>query len=82
MASGKSTIAQHIAERLPQRVHLRGNIFRKMIVNGQAHVEPPLSKEAMAQLRLRYQLAAMTADHYCTVRMVNISLNSCNVIKV
>lgn len=65
MASGKSTIAQNIAERLPNSVHLRGDIFRRMIINGQIDIEPPLSQEALAQLRLRYQLAATTADRYC-----------------
>jgi GNAT superfamily N-acetyltransferase/predicted kinase len=66
MAAGKSTIAQHLAERLPQSVHLRGDVFRKMIVNGQAEIEPPLSDTAMAQLRLHYQIAAQVADQYCT----------------
>ena len=33
-ASGKSTIAQLLAERLPQSVHVRGDLFRRMIVNG------------------------------------------------
>ncbi len=29
MASGKSTVAQLLAERLEKSVHLRGDIFRK-----------------------------------------------------
>ena len=33
MASGKSTIAQLLAEKLPKAVHLRGDTFRKMIVS-------------------------------------------------
>lgn len=65
MASGKSTIAQAVAERLPKSVHLRGDLFRRMIVNGRAEMESPLSDEAIGQLRLRYQLAAQTADGYC-----------------
>lgn len=65
MASGKSTVAQHLAEALPKSVHLRGDVFRRMIVNGQAQIEPPISDEAMAQLRLRYQLAADATDRYC-----------------
>lgn len=65
MAAGKSTIAQALAEKLPESVHLRGDVFRRMIVNGQAKIEAPVSEEAMAQLRLRYQIAAMTADVYC-----------------
>ena len=65
MAAGKSTIAQHIAESLPKSAHLRGDVFRKMIVNGRAVIEPPLSPQAAAQLRLRYELAALVADRYC-----------------
>src|SRR5690606_19375623 len=65
MASGKSTIAQAIAEKLPQSVHLRGDVFRKMIVNGQVAIEAPLSEAARDQLRLRYQLAARSASLYC-----------------
>ena len=34
MASGKSTVAQLLAERLPRAVHLRGDVFRRMIVSG------------------------------------------------
>ncbi|MEZ4668022.1 MAG: AAA family ATPase [Anaerolineae bacterium] len=65
MASGKSTIAQQPAERLPRSVHLRGDVFRRMIVGGQAEMTAPLSDEAFAQLSLRYQLAAQVADTYC-----------------
>jgi chloramphenicol 3-O-phosphotransferase len=46
-------------------VHLRGDVFRRMIVSGRAEMgpaDPPA--EAIAQLRLRHRLAAMTADAY------------------
>jgi cytidylate kinase len=65
MASGKSSVAQALAERLPKSVHLRGDMFRRMIINGRAEIESPLSDAAMMQLRLRYQLAAQAADSYC-----------------
>jgi chloramphenicol 3-O-phosphotransferase len=65
MASGKSSVAQAVAERLPKSVHLRGDLFRRMIINGQAAIEPPISDEALAQLRLRYQIAAQAAQSYC-----------------
>ena len=65
MAAGKSTIAQAVAERLPMSVHLRGDLFRRMIINGQASVEPDNMDAAMEQLRLRYRLATMVADGYC-----------------
>ena len=64
-AAGKSTIAQALAERLDPSVHVRGDLFRRMVVRGRvemAAVHPPA--EAVRQLRLRYQLAAATADGY------------------
>jgi predicted kinase len=64
-AAGKSTVAQALAERLDRSVHLRGDVFRRMIVSGRAEMgaaSPPA--EAVAQLRLRYQLAAAAADGY------------------
>jgi predicted kinase len=38
MAAGKSSVAQALAERLPRSVHLRGDAFRRMIVNGRAEI--------------------------------------------
>lgn len=34
MASGKSTVAEALARSLEKCVHLRGDVFRKMIVTG------------------------------------------------
>lgn len=64
MAAGKSTMAQRLAERLLRSVHLRGDLFRRMIVNGQAEMGLELSSEAYTQLRLRYQLAVNAAKQY------------------
>jgi predicted kinase len=64
MAAGKSTVAQQLAEQLPRSVHLRGDLFRRMIVNGRAEMELELSAEAYQQLRLRYQLASAVAKQY------------------
>jgi predicted kinase len=64
MAAGKSSVAQALAQRLPQSVHLRGDAFRRMIVNGRAEMTAMLSKEAERQLWLRYRLAAAAADLY------------------
>jgi chloramphenicol 3-O-phosphotransferase len=64
-AAGKSSVAQAVAERLDRSVHLRGDVFRRMIVNGRARMgpsDPP--DEALRQLRLRYRLAAQAADGY------------------
>ncbi|WP_437722321.1 AAA family ATPase [Sorangium sp. So ce861] len=64
MAAGKSTVAQRLAERLPRSVHLRGDVFRRMIVGGRAELGFELSEEAERQLRLRYRIAAAAADLY------------------
>lgn len=64
MAAGKSTVAQLVAERLPRSIHLRGDVFRRMIVNGRAELGRELSDEARAQLRLRYELAVAAAGRY------------------
>lgn len=64
MASGKSSVAQALAERLPKSVHLRGDVFRRMIVNGRAEMTFALSTEAQRQLELRYNLAVAAAKRY------------------
>lgn len=63
-AAGKSTIAQLLAERLPRSVHLRGDLFRRMIINGRADMTPEPTDEALRQLQLRYQLTAAVSDAY------------------
>ncbi|ALC83032.1 MULTISPECIES: AAA family ATPase [Bacillus] len=64
MAAGKSTIAQLLSERLEKSVHVRGDLFRKMIVNGGVGMSDTPSIEALEQLRLRYKLAAKVSDEY------------------
>ncbi|WP_329264450.1 AAA family ATPase [Streptomyces pseudovenezuelae] len=64
MAAGKSTVAQALAERLPRAAHVRGDLFRRMIVSGREECTPGASEDAAAQLRLRYRLSAATADAY------------------
>lgn len=64
MAAGKSTVAEALARRLPRSVHLRGDVFRKMIVNGRAEMTSDSPAEAVRQLHLRYELAAQAADGY------------------
>lgn len=64
MASGKSTVAQLLAERLKRGVHLRGDTFRRMIVTGREEFLPNPSQEAIRQLQLRYQITASVADQY------------------
>ncbi|GAA3690666.1 hypothetical protein GCM10022204_02050 [Microlunatus aurantiacus] len=64
MAAGKSTVAELLAHRLERSVHIRGDVFRRMVVNGRVEMTPDAAPEAMAQLHLRYALAARTADAY------------------
>ena len=64
MASGKSTVAQSLAEKLPRAVHLRGDIFRRMIVSGREDMKEDAGTEAIAQLQLRYRLTAAAARMY------------------
>jgi chloramphenicol 3-O-phosphotransferase len=64
MAAGKSTVADLLAIRLPKSVHIHGDAFRHMVVNGRADMTPNPSPDAIAQLNLRYDLAAMAADRY------------------
>ncbi|MCV4231868.1 AAA family ATPase [Virgibacillus sp. LDC1] len=64
MASGKSTVAQLLAEKFERAVHLRGDSFRRMIVRGREEMLPDASDEAVRQLALRYRLSASTARTY------------------
>lgn len=63
-AAGKSTVAQLLAERLPHSVHLRGDLFRRMIINGRADMTPGPSDDALSQLGLRHRLTATVSDAY------------------
>ena len=57
-------MADLLAIRLPRSVHIHGDMFRRMVVNGRADMTPNPSPDAIAQLNLRYDLAAMAADRY------------------
>jgi chloramphenicol 3-O-phosphotransferase len=64
MAAGKSSIAQALAERLTPSVHLRGDVFRRMVINGREEMTGTPSAEALRQLELRYRLAVDVARSY------------------
>lgn len=64
MASGKSTVAELMAQQFERSVHLRGDFFRRMIVRGREEMLPEPSEEALRQLDLRYRLTASAADTY------------------
>lgn len=64
MASGKSTVAEALAQRFPKAVHLRGDVFRRMVVSGREEMTRDASEEAVRQLHLRYALTAQAARTY------------------
>lgn len=64
MASGKSTVAELLASKLGKGVHLRGDVFRRMIVSGREDMSAEPSEEAIRQLHLRYHLTAQAAKTY------------------
>lgn len=64
MASGKSTVAELLASQMDKGVHLRGDVFRRMIVSGREEMDSNPSEEAIDQLHLRYRLATDVAKTY------------------
>lgn len=64
MAAGKSTVAELLAQRFERSVHLRGDVFRKMIVRGREPITEELGDEALRQLDLRQRIAADVANDY------------------
>jgi predicted kinase len=64
MAAGKSTVAELLARQLPRAAHVRGDVFRRMLVSGREELLPEETAEARAQLELRYRLSALVADEY------------------
>jgi predicted kinase len=72
MGAGKSTVAQLLAERLPRAAHVRGDLFRRMIVSGRAEMVPGADAVALEQLQLRYRLAAQAADGYASAGLTAV----------
>ena len=64
MASGKSTVSELLAKSIKKSVHLRGDIFRKMIVSGREEMSEKPSEEAFNQLNLRYNISVAVAKKY------------------
>jgi cytidylate kinase len=63
-AAGKTTVAERLARRFDRGVHVKGDVFRRMVVAGREDMTADPSDEAWRQLRLRYRLGAATADAY------------------
>jgi chloramphenicol 3-O-phosphotransferase len=65
-AAGKTTVSQLLAERFDRGVHVKGDVFRRMVVSGREEMTWVPSDEAIAQYQLRQRLGAATADTYAT----------------
>ena len=63
-AAGKSTVAELLARRFWKGAHVKGDVFRRMVVSGRREMSEDPEPEARRQLELRYQLGAATADGY------------------
>ncbi len=63
-ASGKSTVAALLAGRFRRGVHVKGDVYRRMVVAGREEMTSQPSDEAWRQLRLRYRLGAATTNLY------------------
>jgi cytidylate kinase len=63
-AAGKTTVARLLAQRFERGVHLEGDLFRRAIVRGRIEMTPEADDAALAQLELRYRIAAAAADAY------------------
>ena len=70
-AAGKSTVGQALADRFDRSAHVRGDVFRRMVVGGRDE-RFGASAEADAQLRLRYRLGAATADAYAAAGFTTV----------
>jgi len=64
MAAGKSTVAAALARRFTRSVHVRGDLFRRMVVGGREDATPGAGPESERQLDLRYQLGTACTDAY------------------
>jgi len=63
-AAGKSTVSDLLARRFERGVHVKGDVFRRMVVSGREDMTVSPSPAALRQLSLRYRLGASTADAY------------------
>lgn len=71
-ASGKSTVAELLAQRFDPGVHVRGGQFYRWAVRGWVHAGDPDQAEARRFLDLRYRLSALVADEYATAGFTTV----------
>jgi hypothetical protein len=62
--SGKSTVAQLLAQQFERGVHVRGGEFYRWAVRGWVAFDDADQQEARRLLDLRYRLSATVADEY------------------
>jgi cytidylate kinase len=62
--AGKTTVGELVARRWERGVHVDGDVFRRFVLAGRAEMSEHATDEALAQLRLRYELAAHAARAY------------------
>lgn len=64
-AAGKTTIGRLLAERLgPPAAAFDGDVFYNMVVSGNVDMTADAPPEALRQVGLRYDAAALVARHY------------------
>jgi hypothetical protein len=71
-ASGKSTVAELLAQRHHPAVHVRGGQFARWAVRGWVHVGDPDEAEARRLLDLRYRLSSTVADEYAAAGFTTV----------
>ena len=71
-ASGKSTVAELLAQRFERGVHVRGGQFHRWAVRGWVHVGDPEEAEARRLLDLRYRLSSHVADEYAAAGFTTV----------
>jgi chloramphenicol 3-O-phosphotransferase len=64
-AAGKSTVGRLLAQQLgPPAASFDGDVLYNMVLAGKVEMAPNAHPEAVRQLRLRYEGAALLAQHY------------------
>lgn len=63
-ASGKSTVAQLLAQRRDRAVYVSGDTLRTMVVGGEPDSDPDIGDAVLHSLLLRYQAAMSLAGIY------------------
>ena len=71
-ASGKSTVAERLAQRFDRGVHVRGGQFYRWAVRGWVHFDGTDQGEARRLLDLRYRLSAAVADEYAAAGFTTV----------